>query len=447
MPAARSSGAYGRLIANRNYVRVLSAGLGSTAGSAISGICLIWIVYSATASALDVGLLGVAFLAAAIPFSVFGGALSDRYDRRRLMILSDMVRAVAMGSVAVVLELHGFDLLTILGANFVVGAFTTVFNPAEQAVIPALVDAPLVADANGLVRSTRSALQFVGFSAAGVMIVTLGATFGVVVNAATFALSAVLLTGMRIPSPKAPRVRPAAGASGYLAEIAGGFRWLWGAQGFFQLTISAMFFNFCANLVGTYLVIFATLVLHGSALVYALLLAVDVAGLGIGSLLVSPLRAERWAGRAWVVPYGILAGIATLGFALFPTVPIALVGVFLVGLFGGFAGTAWLTAAQLLVPAEMQGRYYGIDNLGSIAIIPVAQIGGAFLIDAYGVRDTYVATAVLWVVVGLLFLIPRALWNLGYRARAPDATLRSDVGEAGTPGSPGETRAESGPAT
>ena len=447
MEPSRGSGAYRRLLRNRNYVRVLSAGLGSTAGSAISGICLIWIVYSATASALDVGLLGVAFLAAAIPFSVFGGALADRYDRRRLMILADGVRALAMAGVAAVLELHGFDLVTILAANFVVGAFTTVFNPAEQAIVPALVDAPLVADANGLIRSSRSALQFLGFSSAGVMIVTLGATFGVVVNAATFALSALLLTGMRIPSTGAAGARAAPGAPGYFSEIAGGFRWLLAARGFLELTISAMFFNFCANLVGTFLVIFVAVVLHGSALVYALLLAVDVAGLGIGSLLVSPLRAERWAGRAWVVPYGILAGGVTLTFALVPTVPVALVGVFLVGLFGGFAGTAWLTAAQLLVPSDMQGRYYGIDNLGSIAIIPVAQIGGAFLINAYGVRETYVATAVIWVVVGLIFLIPRALWNLGYPGGGGNPTLRSDAGAAGTPGSPEETRAASDPAT
>ena len=442
-----ASGTYRRLMGNRNYVRVLSAGLGSTAGSAIAGICLIWIVYSATVSALDVGLLGVAFLAAAIPFSVFGGALADRYNRRRLMIVSDWTRAVAMGSVALVLVLHGFDFPTILAAYFVVGAFTTVFNPAEQAIIPALVEAPLVASANGLVRSSRSALQFLGFSAAGVMIVTIGATFGIVVNAATFALSALLLTGMRVASPGAGVSRPAPGAAGYLSDIAGGFRWLLAARGFLQLTISAMFFNFCANLVGTFLVIFVAVALHGSALLYALLLAVDVGGLGLGSLLVGPLRAERWAGRAWVVPYGIMAGGAALAFSLIPTVPIALVGVFLVGLFGGFAGTAWLTAAQLLVPSDMQGRYYGIDNLGSIAIIPVAQIGGAFPIDAYGVQQTYVVTAAIWVVVGLIFLVPRALWNLGYRAPDRDATLRSDAAGAGTPGSPEETRAGSGPAT
>jgi Na+/melibiose symporter-like transporter len=439
---ALSRGRYARLLRNRNYFRVFSAGLGSVAGSAISSICLVWIVYASTSSALDVALLGTSWLVAAIAFSVFGGAMVDRYDRRRLMILSDAVRALAMAAVVVVLVTHGFDLATILVAYFVVGAFTTVFNPAEQAIVPALVDPSLVADANGLVRSSRSALQFVGSSVAGALIVTVGPTIGVAANAATFALSAALLTGMLLPSPE-PSERAGPRPVGFVSDIQAGFRWLWNSPGFLQLTISAMFFNFCSNLIGTFLVIFATVVLHGSALVYALLLAVDVAGLGIGSLLVSPLKAVRWAGRAWVVPYGILAGLATVAFTLFPSVPVALAGVFAVGLFGGFAGTAWLTAAQLLVPSDMQGRYYGIDNLGSIAIIPVAQIGGAFLITAYGVSHTYVATAVAWVLVGLVFLIPRALWNLGYPARGDrSSTLRSGAGEAGTPGSPGETRVE-----
>jgi predicted MFS family arabinose efflux permease len=181
-------------------------------------------------------------------------------------------------------------------------------------------------------------------------------------------------------------------------------------------------------------------VLHGSALDYALLLAVEVGGTGVGSLLVGRTHGERWAGRAWVVPYGVVAGAMAIVLIEFPSVPVALACLFVIGWLSGYAGTAWLTAAQLLVPSEMQGRYFGIDNLGSIAILPVAQIGGAFLIEAYGLRTTYLAVGVLWLVAGLAFLAPRALWNLGYRPKAPEATFRSDGGAPGTSGSPAGTR-------
>lgn len=439
-PQARR-GSYATLLRNPGYLRVFSAGLGSVAGSAISTICLVWIVYASTRSALDVALLGTSWLVAGISFSVFGGALVDRYDRRRLMILSDAVRAAAMATVAGVLFLHGFDLGTILAAYFLVGAFTTVFNPAEQAIVPALVEPSLVADANGLVRSSRSALQFVGTSVAGVLIISVGPTTGVAVNAATYALSAVLLVGMHVAGRQGGAPSGARASGSYFSEIRAGFRWLWNSKGFFQLTVSALFFNTCFAVIGTFLVIFATVVLHGSALVYALLLAAEVAGIGIGSLLVSPLHGERYAGRAWVIPYGILAALATISFVVFPTVPVALAGLFFGGLLSGFAGTSWLTAAQLLVPSEMQGRYFGIDNLGSVATIPVAQIGGALLIGAYGVSATFLGAATVWLVVGLVFLVPRPLWNLGYRGRAPSSiTLRSDAGEVGTSESPEGTR-------
>ncbi|MGB6501510.1 MAG: MFS transporter [Thermoplasmata archaeon] len=427
---------YRRLLSNRAFARVFAAGLGSVAGSSIAGVCIVWLVYASTHSALDVAILGTSWLAGAILFSVFGGTWVDRYDRRRLMIGADFARAAALGAVVLILQVAGFTLLPLLAAYFVVGAFTTIFSPAEQAIVPALVEAPLVADANGLVRSSRYALQFVGVALGGVLIVTVGPLLGIAANSLTFAISGLLLLGIVVPAPSGGR-RPVARGS-YLRDVADGFRWLWRATGFLQLTLSATFFNFCSNLVGTFFVVFATLVLHGSALLYAFLLAVEVVGSAIGALLVGRTNAVRWAGRAWVVPYGAVSGALVLALALFPVPEVAIAALFFLGLCSAFAGTAWLTAAQLLVPTEMQGRYFGIDGLGSVAILPVAQIGGAFLILAYGVRSSYEIAAILWILAGIAFLFPRAVWNLGYRPEP--VTLRSDGGAPGTSGSPAENQ-------
>jgi MFS family permease len=407
-PGAAASN-YRRLFRNSGYLRIFVAGVGSTAGQALAGVCLVWIVFTATGSALDVGLLGTSAIVGAILFSVFGGTLVDRYDRRLLMVLADLSRAGAIGAVVVVELTHGFSLIAVLAAYFVVGAFTTVFNPAEQAVIPSMVDGPLVADANGLVRSSRSALQFAGASVAGVLIVTVGPVAGLAVNVATFLFSASLLIGLSVPALYRET------AVSYLRDLRAGFRWLYRAKGFFQLTLSATFFNFCSTLIGAFLVFFATEVLHGSALVYALLLAVEVGGIGVGSLLVGRTGAVRWAGRAWTIPYGIVSGAVAIVLATVPLVPVALVALFVLGVLSGFAGTAWLTAAQLLVPPEMQGRYFGIDSLGSVAILPAAQIGGALLLIALGVQEAYLVTAIVWVIAGAAFLAPRALWRLGVR--------------------------------
>lgn len=376
-------------------------------------------------------MLGVANVVAAILFSTLGGVLVDRYNRRRLMILSDVVRGAALTVAVAVLALHGFNLPVLLFAEAVIGAFTVLFNPAEQAIVPSLVPAEHVADANGLVRSSRSTLQFVGISIGGVLIFAVGPIWGIAANAITFGLSAALLTGMQISEVLAS---PSSGTTrtSYLAELRAGFAWLWDAQGFFQLTISALFFNFASAVVATFLVFYATDLLHGSALVYAALLGAEVAGVSIGSLVVGRVGAVRYAGKAWVVPYGICSGAVALVLALVPVAPVAIVALFALGALGGFAGTAWLTAAQLLVPSSMQGRYFGIDALGSAAIVPVGQIGGAVLIAATSLRTTYLIAALLWIVVGAVFLAPRALWRLGVPAGGR-ATPRTGADEAGTP--------------
>ncbi len=426
-----AAASYGALFRNRPYVRIFSAGLGSTLGSAISSVCLIWVVFAATGSALDVAFLGTAFLLASMLCSTLSGTIVDRYDRRRLMILADSVRAVAMASVVVALWVVGFDLYLLLAAYAVVGAFTTLFNPAEQAIVPAVVAATDLENANGLIQSSRSSLQFVGASVAGGLIVTVGPTVGIAVNAVTFAISAALITGMRIAeSARIPR-RGGRRAS-YREDLRAGFAWLYRATGLFQLTISATFFNFCSTVIATFLVVYATEVLHGSALVFAFLLAAQVAGLAIGSVLVGRVGAVRFVGKAWVLPYGVASGAVALLLSLVPSATLATAVMFVLGLFAGFAGTAWLSAAQLLVPSEMQGRYFGIDQLGSIAILPAAQIGGALLIAGFGTRTTYLAAAVVWLVAGAAFLVPRALWTLAVHP-APPATPRNGGGEAGRP--------------
>ncbi|MGP8071660.1 MAG: MFS transporter [Thermoplasmata archaeon] len=437
---ATGTGSYHRLFHEPSYVRVFTAGLGSVAGSVIAGVCTIWIVAERTGSTLDVAALATASLAAGILFSLIGGTLVDRYDRRWLMVISDLVRAATIALLVLDLEVWGFNLWVFLGANFVVSAFSTVFNPAEQAVVPSLVGPALVPDANGLIRSSRAALGFAGASVAGALIVTIGPVAGLATNVVTFLFSGTLLFGIHVASPRRAALTGAA-RSGYLADLVAGFRWLRKARGLLELTLSAGVFNFCSTIVGTFLVFFATDVLHGSAFLFATLLAAEVAGAAIGSLLVSRVGAVRWAGKAWLLPYGMASGGVAILLALFPTPLVSVTALFALGLFGGLAGTAWLSVAQLLVPTEMQGRYFGIDSLGSWAIIPAGQLGGALIIAAIGVDPTYLLAGVLWLLAGFGFLAARAMWRLSYPPDPRDAaSYRTDGAVSGTPGSPLENR-------
>jgi MFS transporter, DHA3 family, macrolide efflux protein len=425
-------GTYRALFGNAPFVKLFTAGVASVLGATAAQVCLVWLIFVNTHSAIDIAYLGVVGSLSGVAFSLVGGTFVDRYDRRRLMILSDFSRAAMTAILVVILLVHGFSLAAILVEEFVVSAFTVVFNPAEQSYLPAVVGGRDLPDANGLVRSSRNTASFVGASAGGALIVTLGSIPGVAVMGATFLVSGILITliardlavSRGPPTPIRPRGR-------FTGDLREGFAWLYRSTGLFQLTISATFFNFFATIFGTFIVFYATDLLHGSALVYAGLLAVSVAGNGIGALLVGRVGAVRYAGKAWVIPYGVLSAALLIVLARFPSIPLAIPLAFAIGLCSSFAGTAWLTAAQLLVPTEMQGRYFGIDGLGSWAIIPLGTILGGILIADIGVGETYLIAGIGWFLAGLVFLVPRSLWHLGY----PPTSATRVIDEAGAPGS------------
>src|SRR5271169_2745143 len=120
-----------RVLKNPRFARLFSAGAASTAGTAIGQVAIIWFVYSVTKSAIDVALVGISYFAAITVFSLLAGTLVDRQDRRRLMILADIGRCVTLGVTTAVLYVFGFSIVVLLAATFLVGAFTTVFQPAE----------------------------------------------------------------------------------------------------------------------------------------------------------------------------------------------------------------------------------------------------------------------------------------------------------------------------
>ncbi|MFZ1022922.1 MAG: MFS transporter, partial [Thermoplasmata archaeon] len=392
-----------------------------------------------TGSSLDVAYYGIAAVIAGIMFSLVGGALVDRYDRRRLMIVADLSRAATVGGLFISLELFGFRLGAILVAAFVVSAFSTVFNPAEQAITPTLVEPGRVANANGLIQSTRNVASFVGAAIAGALIVSVGALAGVGYNAVTFLVSGILVA--QIVLPRTVFSVPPVGALGFggvrtfVRQLREGFAWLRQSVGLLELTISAGFFNFFSTIFASFIVFYATVALHGSAVQFAALVGLELAGSAGGALLVGRTNGVRFAGKAWLLGFGSFQGAMLALLALVPNVELAYALVFTMGLAGAYAGTAWLSYAQLTVPTELQGRYFGIDSLGSWVMIPVGQLAGGLLIATVGVSETYLIAGIGWIISGLVFLVPRALWRLGYRA-----TDRIAASDSGTSGSLAENR-------
>jgi DHA3 family macrolide efflux protein-like MFS transporter len=402
------------VLKNHNFARLFFAGATSTGGQSLGLVALTWLVYVQTGSAVDVAYLALASIVASIALSLVAGTLVDRQNRRLLMILADLIRAGSLAILAAVLSFRGFDLVLIIAVSFILGSFSTLFYPAERALMPTLITREEVQDANGLVMVTNSVFQAVASGIGGALIALLGAVVAIGLNSATFAVSGVLIasiiTGRSIW--KGPETGFVAKNS-FLSDTAEGVRFLVKWRGLLYLTLSAGIENFFYTMITTFVVVYAAQVLHGGAIIYGTVLALLALGFGLGAVLVGRTNAVKSAGLVWGLS-SLASGLAALSLAFAPNEYVAYASVLAMGIISGYGNATWLSVVQLIVPTEMQGRYFGVDQLGSFAVIPLGQVVGAFLIEATGVQTEYVVAAVGVVISAALFLLSKELRELRY---------------------------------
>lgn len=285
-----------RVLRNRNFARLYFAGAASIAGFAMGQVAVTWLVFSVTRSAIDVAFIGISYFLAAIVFSLLAGTLVDRQERKRLMIVSDVVRSATLAAGTVVLYLFGFNLVLVLVVVFILAAFTTVFQPAERALTPTLIDKGDVADANGLTQITQSLAQFASNGAGGLLIAAIGALGALGLNSLTFLVSASLLATILVEKKATEPEAVDKSKAGFLDDAREGLRYLAGNRGLLSITVISGIGNVFFTIVVGFFVVYSSEVLKGDATVYGILLALFSLGIGPGPSW--SVEQGRWDGPA-----------------------------------------------------------------------------------------------------------------------------------------------------
>ncbi|HEX2843793.1 MAG TPA: MFS transporter [Candidatus Limnocylindria bacterium] len=188
-------------------------------------IALPWLALELTGSSLALGLV---LMAAAIPragLMLVGGAMSDRFDPRSIMIASSATRAILVAALAALVWTDGLQLwhLYVLGAGF--GAADAFFQPAALALVPRLVGKDQLEASNALVMGSMALTGMVGPAAAGVIIAAAGTALGFGIDAATFAFAVVTLLLIRRPPPSTSEADEAAPGGNAFHAIVDGLRY------------------------------------------------------------------------------------------------------------------------------------------------------------------------------------------------------------------------------
>ncbi|GAA1232973.1 hypothetical protein GCM10009665_24070 [Kitasatospora nipponensis] len=344
--------------------------------------------------------LAVAAVAAAfqVPWLLAGliaGALADRWPRRTVMVVADLVRVAVLGCLAALVALGRADLLVLITAILVTGMAQCFFDASSQAVIPTLIGR----DKDALTRTNGRywAIDTVGRSLAGPPIgsaaFALSAAVPFAGDAGSFLLSAGLIS--RLPKLPAPGTRQP-----LLAAIRAGLTHLLATAELRVVAASSALYNFAYNLAMATFVLYATHTLRVATASYGLLLAMAALGGVVTGWRIAPLT-RHLSYRQMMAAAAVLQGVAWLGVATVPGVYAAGAFLALVGAASTLVSVAASSVRQALTPDRLLGRVVAAFRLFGGGAAGLGALTGGLLAGAAGLRAPLWAAAALLVVAAV----------------------------------------------
>jgi MFS family permease len=397
---AESFGALGKVFANPGLRRLELAFLGSTMGHWTYVVGLSVYAYE-QGGTTAVGIISVLRLLPAAIASPFLATLADRYRRERVMMSTDLIRAVLMCIAAFVIATDG-PALVVYAVVILTNLVGVAFRPAQAALLPGLARNPAELSAANVAASTLDAVStFAGPAIGGIILAlwNVEAVFGL--NALWFLSSAVLLLGLRAPAPAdSPRSEDGS-RPGFLTELSEGFAAVKSDRNVSTVTALYTAQAFIAGALNVLVVLVALeLVDAGNAGVGYLSAALGIGGF-VGGF-VALVLATR--GRL-AADFGIgvvLFGVPFLVIGVVASYPVALIAFAVVGLGNSVADIAALTLFQRIVPDHVLGRVLGVLEGILLGAIGLGGLAAPLLISVLGAKPTLVAAGVLLPVSTLL---------------------------------------------
>jgi MFS family permease len=367
-------------------------------------VAIAWQVYELSNTPTAMSVVGIAMTVPTILFLLLGGVASDRFERRRIMVAADLLRALS-AIVLAGLALGGLLEvwhIAVLAAMYGIGA--AFFAPAFDAVVPDIVPAERLAQANALDQLVRPlVLRMAGPALGGVLVASGGAGLVFALDSASFLFSAATLLLVRVAAKPA-----AAPARSVLRDLAEGWRFVRGRAWLWATFASAAVAYLC--FMGPVEVLLPYLVkndLDGSARDLGMVFAAG----GVGSVACAVVMGQRDIPRraiGFIYVCWTLATLAVAGYGISSAVWQLMLAALAFNALETAGTIVWATMKQRHVPRTMLGRVSSIDWLISIGLLPLSFALTGPVAAAIGTRGTLVAAGVVGAVVTCAaFLVPR----------------------------------------
>lgn len=405
------------LFRNRPFMLLWGGQTASVLGSQFSAVAFpVLAVVLLKANEWEMGLLGASGNAAFLLVGLPAGAWVDRWRKRRVLIAADVVRMAAVGVLPL---LWYFDLLRIWHlfiTGVIIGVATVFFDVAYQSYLPHIVEHRLLGPANSALEISNQISRTGGPAAVGLLLNILSAPILMVVDAASFLVSALSLRA--IPDDEHPVAKDE--RRSLRSEIAEGLRFVAGQPVIRRIATNTAITNFSYTMLGTLLPLFMLRDLGIPASLFGVMMSVSSIGGLLGALAVTP-----WVKRMGEGPVVVLS--AAIGAAATPLIPLAagadrtvaivlIVAAEFIFMFTVLTyNITQVSARQRLCPPELLGRMNASIRFFIWGVMPIGSLVGGALGTALGIVPTIWLGAVGHVVAALVLVIS-PLWGMRYIA-------------------------------
>jgi hypothetical protein len=389
------------VLTNRDFRLLFTGRCVSLLGDGAFLVALAWQAYTISNAPTALSLLGIAMTVPLIALLLFGGVVSDRHSRRRVMLVADLLRAlllVLMAALAASGTLRLWQMMVIVA---IYGSAQAFFDPASDAILPELVPDAQLGQANALEQVVRPlALRLAGPAVGGVLVGVIGLDAAFLADAATFLFSAATLWSMSASASLAslgaeePLERATSQALAGWAYVRGHV-WLWGT--FASAAVAYLLFMGPAEVLVPFMVKHE---LHGSGVQLGLVLGAGGLGSVAAALAMTrsglPSRSMSFIYAVWT-----LGTLAVAGYGLATAIWELMLASVAFNLLETSGTIVWATMKQRHVPTRMMGRVSSLDWLISIGLLPISFALTAPISAALGVRTTLIGAGVAGAAVTL----------------------------------------------
>lgn len=398
---------------NTNFLLLWQGQFISALGDVAYEIALgFWILAATGSTALMGGLMAASALPRVL-LSPFAGVWVDRLDRKRLIVVMDVVRGAAVTAVGVAALAGVVEVWMVFGAGIVMGLGAAFFNPAVGSVLPDIVHRDNIVRANSFFSMVHTSSGVLGNTVGGYLYAAVGAPVLFLVNGLSYLVSSLTAAFLRIPKvERAPGPRTL-----FLSDLKTGVRFAWGIRGLRYLFIMAAAANFLATPAFLLMLPLFQQTEHLGAQRYGITMAVLAAGMFLGmaftaAVKVSPRR------RFAVLAGGLLTMCATLAvFPLWQRFPFMLAMALLGGAANALINVMIGSVIQLTVPQDMRGKVMGFLHMLSQGLMPVAMALGGVLGSVFPIPVVITSCFVAIAVVSIPLLRSREF--RGFITREP----------------------------